>query len=38
MSMMSLETQLPILLTEQRSLHPDLDELYGKIQVAASNK
>jgi len=38
MSMMSLETQLPILLTEQRSLHPDLDELYGRIQISASNK
>ena len=38
MSMMTLETQLPILLTEQRSLHPDLDDLYGRIQVAASNK
>jgi hypothetical protein len=38
MSMMSLETQLPILLTEQRSVHPDLDELYGRIQIAASNK
>jgi hypothetical protein len=38
MSMMSLETQLPILLTEQRSIHPDLDELYGRIQISASNK
>ena len=38
MSLGSLETSLPLILVEQRSVHPDLDELYGRIQIAASNK